>query len=209
MYPFHELKWDNHPRKNLSSTLISLCVRKDFLERDYFVINVFDCFNIDQESELDISTAKVLFGSVLSFKPSTRGENKWVRLMKTTDEDCFDPIFYAVTSKRRTEEQRREKQYYFNFYNSEYVESSFDKIGHLEPPSIHNNFAIEVRIFIELLKLDKPNEKDQWLSIIYNAVKDSDILDDYTKTEKEKWIKDEIAKCLLIPSTSYGGKLKD
>lgn len=199
-YQFKILDWSIHPRKGLNHVLLDFCSSIDDIGRFDYSATALNCFNQENEKSDNFSFPDILFGPFLCIQPQLRGADKWnvVDKVNKSEIDCHVPIFYGPTSNRMTEEAKKKRQFYFNISSSTYIESSYDLIGHLETTRIYSDLDIEVRVFIEVLKLENIDDKE-WFDLLKKALQKSEIFRSRPENEMDKFINSFIAYALLFP----------
>ncbi len=201
-YPFNNIDWAHHPKAKVSSVLIDFYGIKSLNNKEYYVANVLNAFDRSSISKSELKETNILFGPVLCEQPLLRGKNKWLDLLRLEkqEEDCFPPKFYGATSKRNTNAQKKNDQYYYSLETGKYTESTYDIIGHLESPTVFNDFTIEVRIFIELLRINGI-DNNIYFDVLKKALINSEVFEDSTSDEIDSWITSFINSSLLIPKS--------
>lgn len=197
-YQFKILDWSIHPRKGLNHVLLDFCSFISNSGRFNYYATALNCFNQENDKTDNFSFPDILFGPFLCFQPQLRGADKWnvVDKVNKSEIDCHVPIFYGPSSNRKTEEAKKNGQYYYKM--GTYIESSYDQIGHLETTRIYSDLDIEVRVIIEVLKLENIDDKE-WFDLLKKALQKSEIFRSRPENEMDKFINNCIAYALLFP----------
>lgn len=215
-YPLNHINWLKVSGGDLDSVLVSFYSMQDDVGEPYYVLSVLNVFNADNVSEKDITSCDVLFGPVLCEQPLLRGANKWADLfhLEKSENYCYHPKFYGATSKRTSDIDRKSGQYFWKAETSAYQISTFDEIGHLESPVIYNDFTLEVRTYLELLRLKNPDhDAGQLDGLLKEALIDSKTFKNDPIEEIDQWAQQFVLENVLVPPSNLinqkiRGKLK-
>ncbi|TCD05836.1 hypothetical protein EZ449_15335 [Pedobacter frigidisoli] len=123
---------------------------KPFKGLDYYLLSVYNVFEPTDIGEID--DGNLLFGRVISEEPSKRGVNKVIQVKtekRAVDEKDLPHLKYSNSKHTDGNWFYVKDGDYFAFSG---IESSFDKVAHLEGISIYGEIILRLRIVIELLK---------------------------------------------------------
>jgi hypothetical protein len=132
---------------------------RDFMGSDFYIIKVFRAFDDEVKDIDDLKHKKLLFGQVLSFKLSTRGVAKCLKVGNASDIiskfDLPDLKYSSSKTDPLSGNWFYVKEGKYLIFSA--IRSEYEKVKHLEGIALYGDNVLRLRIVIELLKENVSN----------------------------------------------------